>query len=872
MASIYRWKEVRPLIEAAAIDDWSRPLSGAGELLTGQLLHGSALPDGLLECAIGQREPDFLDAVLRNEHVHADPALLDRIAGLALAGDIRPLVGPLLVRPVMVSRAEVRERLAETGHPRVADEAHVPGGTGWSYRLRRKVLAAAGPGEAVRQAWKLLGHKGWVSAADQLYALLVLHEHGERLADVATDRLLPGVAEVLHPFDGGDRLRAAAERAMGTEGLIAELHAPIQPGQPSHHISLATREPLDWPALTAAARDTMFPKDAAASVAAHPGCPDDLRDLLYTRHPAAVAEHAAHLDMDLLAAPCPKRSRAKAVRTLIQRGLGRGIGGAALAVDGAPAVAVLEAMRARPGEPGAARAEWEAFAKVLAGLVEERLGDDVRAWRSARALLGGFAGTVPELLAEAAALPAPPAEAAALPALPAEAGTVPEPLAEAATVPELLAGAPAVTRHAPETQWPDAADHPLTSSPSSLSGARAAFVTLLDVAPDTAHAALLPHLDARTTHDLYRFCAWRHSWPAHAATASSGRAPAADPALPARILAARPGLPVDAIERLLDVPDPEVLTTLFWHHATTGDQRARIMSTAAEPLLAQLDRLVNLPDHAQGWQLGDLYACPSPDLFLRALKEVFVIGRVPQLELFLHVWRTWGPAQVTAMLSRSPVTYSTYDGSRDEIRDLLALPDRAAALAELQARVAEGLSARGQIAMWRGRKDRAAMVKETHRWHWAELLAEHRREPFHSDLVGLLPRLPDCPDEFRREARTVLLSWEGKPYRQLMAGVPAAEVLAESDADHLDSMGREWLPQAIRRGRVTWAEALEHARPARAVLHQIGEDEQGRAALALLMDGTLRGSADAWLLAVSMVPDFTGTVAELLRTAGLAAG
>ncbi|TYB50616.1 hypothetical protein FXF51_55560 [Nonomuraea sp. PA05] len=820
MAGIHRWKDVRPLIEAAAVDDWSRPLSGAAELLTEQLRHGGVIPDGLLECAIGQREPDFLDAVLGNDQVLADPALLDQIAELALAGDIRPLVGPLLVRRAMVSRAEVRERLAETGHPRVADEAHVPGGTGWSYRLRRKVLAAAGPGEAVRQAWKLLGHKGWVSAADQLYALLVLHEHGERLAGVAADRLLPEVAEVLHPFDGGERLRAAAERAMGAEGLVAELHAPF----PGHDVSLAAREPLDWAALTAAARENMFPKDAAAAVAAHPGCPDDLRDLLYTRHPAAVAERAAHLDLNLVTAPCPKRSRAKAVRTLIQRGLGQGIGGAALAMDGAPAVAVLEAMRARPGEPGAARAEWEAFAKVLAGLVAERLGDDVHAWRSARALLGGFAGTVPELLAEAAAVPHP----------------------------------------SPAAEWPEAADHPLTSSPSSLSGARAAFVTLLDAAPDTAHAALLPHLDARTTHDLYRFCSWRHSWPGHAATTES--------ASPARILAARPGLPVDAVERLLDVPDPEVLTTLFWHLATTGDQRARIMSTAAEPLLAQLDRLVSLPEHAQGWRLGDLCACPSPDLFLRALKEVFVLGRVPQLELFCHVWRTWGPGQVAAMLTRTPVTYSTYDGSRDEIRDLLALPGRAAALAELEARVAEGTSARGQAAMWRGRRDRAAMVKETHRWHWAELLEEHRREPFHSDLVGLLPRLPDCPDEFRREARTVLLSWEGKPYRQLMAGVPAAEVLAESDADHLDSMGREWLLQAIRRGRVTWAQALEHARPARAVLQQLGEDEQGRAALAVLMDGTLKGGADAWLLAVSMVPDFTGTVAELLRTAGLAAG
>ncbi|MGW4801202.1 hypothetical protein ACWEPC_53155, partial [Nonomuraea sp. NPDC004297] len=111
-----------------------------------------------------------------------------------------------------------------------------------------------------------------------------------------------------------------------------------------------------------------------------------------------------------------------------------------------------------------------------------------------------------------------------------------------------------------------------------------------------------------------------------------------------------------------------------------------------------------------------------------------------------------------------------------------------------------------------------------------------------------------------------------RQYRRLMAGVPAAEVLAGCDAGDLDSTGRRWLPHAVRRSRLTWAAALEHGRPAEQVLRFVAADEQARAALAALMADTLKGSPDAWLLAVSMLPGFTGTTAELLRTAGVAAG
>lgn len=825
------WENVPALVETATVENWTRPLAGAADVIEGALTTSRRIPDGLLRDALSLREPRFLAAVLKNEQLISDPAALDRIVELALAADVGPFVETLLSSGA-AARADVRERLAETGHPEVVKQAHARHEP-WSWRLRRKVIAAAGREDlspAFNHAQQVLESGGPERVAEQLNALLTFHDHTkgmERLERVDAGPLPPEVAGVLRAvLETGDAgvLRAAVERAEGTEGLLAELYDGKTPGDPL--CFLEWREPLDWAALTAAARRKPFVKEAAAAVTAHPECPDELRLLLYARHPVAVAENAAHLDVDMLKTDCPKRSRPKAMRTLIWRGLGREISGAVFAAEGAPAVSVLEGIRTGREEHGPSVQE---FMKWLTGLVEEHLGDDVGAWRSARALLNEFPGTIGELLAKAAASPL-------------------------------------------DGEWPEAAEYPENSSPSSLTAARAAFVTLLDAASDSTHAILVPHFDARTTHDLYRFCAWRPAWPEQAlATAPKGAV------APAWILSGRPGLEAEAIEQLMSSADPDVLFLLFWHAGCTDDQRARIMAVATDRLMQHptewaksrgQPHLTGWPPYAQGWRLADLYACTDHDLFKRILHSVYVLGRIPQLRVFLHVWRTWGAEVVAGMLEKEPVTYSTYDKSREVIKDLL----ERSALAELEAQVAEGTTAQAQIAMWRTRRDRAAMIKEIHQWHWAELLAEHRREPFHNDIIGLLLRLPDSPEAFRREGETVLLTFEATQYRQLMSGIPPEKVLAECE---LGPYAFDWLIPSMKCGRVTWAQALEHAFPADNVLRllgQHGQDGGGYETLTALMHDTIKDSPDAWLLAVGMLPGFTGSVADLLRTAGVAAG
>ncbi|MFC4015101.1 hypothetical protein ACFOY2_48355 [Nonomuraea purpurea] len=816
----YNWGKVPALVEAATVEDWTRPLAGAADVIEEVLRVSRRIPDGLLRDALALREPRFLAAVLDN----AQLATLDRIEQV-LAGDIEPFVETLMFGKATGDRADVRERLAETGHPEVIKRAH-RWEAAWSWRLRRKVIAAAEQPDlspAFNYAQRVLetGEPKLGLVADQLNALLMFHDHTkgglERLERVDAGQLRPEVAGVLRTvLDTGDvdALRAAAEQAEGTEGLLTELYDGKTPGD--HGRSLEWREPLDWAALTAAARKKPFVKEAAVAVTVRPDCPSELRVLLYARHPTAVAENAAHLDVELVRTECTKRSRPKAMRTLTQRGLGEGISGAELAADGAPAVAVLEAVRNVPRKHAAA---VEEFTERLADLVDKHLGEDVGAWRSARALLKDFPGTIPELLAEAAANPV-------------------------------------------EGEWPDAENNPYSWVPYEVTGVRFAFATLLDAASDAAHGALAPHLDVHTMFDLYRLCAWRPAWPGQALATVSKRRTS-----PARVLAGRPGLEAGTIEQLMSTADPMVLLLLFWHAACTDDQRARIIAVAEErpnPEAAFPAR----PEHAQNWRVADLHACSHRGFFDTMLRTVYVLGTVPQLRMFLHVWRTWGAEEVAGMMSKTPVDFSTYDKSREVIEELLKRPDRQSALADLEARVAESTSAEAQIAMWRTRRDRAAMIKESHQWHWAELLAEHRREPFHSDVIGLLLRVPDCPEEFRREADTVLLTFEGKEYSRLMSGMPPEKVLAKFEADW-------WLAPAIERGRVTWAQAVEHGFPAEFVLRQLcehGRDDGGYEALSALMRDTLKDSPDAWLLAVGMLPGFTGSTGELLRTAAIAAG
>ncbi|MFC7328191.1 hypothetical protein [Marinactinospora rubrisoli] len=865
---------VGPLLAAAPAQDWQRQLNGAKDVIaTG--LRACRLPSGLIHAVVDSGDPALMAEVAKNPNLAAQPESLDRLidAVVSAPGDGEgpsDVLNALLFTNSVVERIPaVRERLAASGHPAMLEKA-LPGNqeedAPWSLRLRRQILSSVQVDPATSGRRRMLAHAlarwnvrwaraavtcsdpamvratlaafgGELSRAEQLRAALSLYEHdgAAALASLGDVALRPETADLVRRVaatDDAEALRRAVAEAEGTAGVLEELYEPDLADRAE---LLDLRDSLDWPAVLAAVRARPLDAAAAAALTARADCPDEVRDACYATQPLAVAEHTPRPDLRLLTADCVPQGRAEAVRAVIRRALGRDVTGAELLANCRPAVAALaEAGRTREAD-GPAETAWREFTAGLAKLAEDRLGSDLARWRAARALLADFAGSVPELLDAAAAASGDGAGA-----------------------------------------WPDADPVPADGVGLPPVDVRTAFQTLLDLASFTTLTALRPLVDGQTAQDMLVTGRWRPEWISWAL--EPGRT------AELRLLAGRPGLHPDEIERLAALDDPEVNAALFFQNHLTSEQRRRMLCgrpfgparcspeerTTPVPLHPVLLR--RLLDGPYPWQPQDALDCADLRLQHHIMRTVYVIGRIPQLRLMLNVWERHGRHALARLMSEAPICYSTYNESRTTVECLLARPDTDAALAELRAEVTRGESAEGQIAAFRKeRRDRAVYVTETHVWQWEALLAEHRRAPFTPDVIGMMQRIPGCPAEI--SAEKVLFGREAKQYSKLMKGVPAADVLAEYDAGLADRVGENWLGKAIDAGRVTWAEALEHGRPARAVLAQLGKhdhEERGGSELSALVKATVAGDPDAWTLALRMLPDFPGPVAELLRTAATA--
>lgn len=762
---------------------------------------------------------------------------------------------------LLAAKPWLRDRLAATGYAEVARAALGMirnGPRKWSLRARRDVLAAARgagwtgpegvlakllqapepsllraavvcplPG-AARGALSKAGSA--LTRAEQLRALLTVHDHdgGRAALELLADAygLHPEVKEVVReaPADAG-ALRKAVELAEGTGGLIEELYDDRLERREEH---LELRDQIDWTAIAAA--DRPFDEEATTLLIARPDFPDGLRAAWYQTRGVLVATHSARVDPSMLTLTPGGLRAAKAVAVLVRRGLDDGFTAVQVLESARPAAAVLEAIR-QPPEDDVKSAGWNDLASLLADLVRERLGEDVEAWRSARALLSRFGGTIPELLDKSA-----------------------------------------TTAAKSKGDWPGGADMPASERSSSVTGARAAFLTLLDAAPAAAHAALLPHLDDRTVCDLFGHGWWRMEWIDAALAAQAPRY--------VRVLANRGSLTADAIEVLMRLDDTAVNARLFRRSGVTGPQRERLLSGrpmregATEPLPLDPDLMKELMERTSWWRGRDPVDCADVELQRHILRHVRVRGIVPQLRMVLNLWERHGPDEVASLLENEPTAIShTRKVIRREVRKtvtkLLARGDREAALAELRAEVAEGETAEWQIAALREQHfSGAELFREAHPWHWAELLAEHARHPLPALVLTGLSQIPECPREFRAEAEEIgddhpphalrLQQAEGRTPREILGAVNVSADLGS------------WLLQAVRSQALTWDDVLEYARPAREVLTRWGD--RLRTPLTPLVRDHLDLSPQAWVLALRMLPEFTGSVAELVRTAAAATG
>ncbi|GIG66365.1 hypothetical protein [Phytomonospora endophytica] len=814
---------VAVLMSAAEPQDWARIIAARPEIVRIVLDGNTPIPTEFAEVALRRGEGLLLVSLLKGH---------ERVVGMP----------------------DVLDRLAATGHPelfhhgdgdfktRLLASAHL-GPSGWdALDLARWV-------DWMRPADELRGRRRYVHSRLPKLLTSTLRHVGHLLSEREQALALwnlraaagPAAAEAWFKDLGELGERAAAEVSAGGDlsGLTAWADGPeatlreLRGGRSDLAWLVERRTSLDWPALREAHAAEPFGDEAAGVLAARADCPAEFAIELYVTSPAVVAERAARIGRAFWAAK-PVGSAAvigRATKTLIGRFVAEGRPDGLFA-EARPAVAVLEALRVtREKHPEAAAVLMAELSGPVSGF-----GADPAAWRALRAALKSAKGlSVEELFDKARTI--------------AGSGKAP-------------------------ARWPDEADVPSDGKPSSLSGARSAFVPLFDAAAAETRLALLPHVDGRTRHDVFTQGSWRAEW-LDEAVARGERSWCLS-------LASRASLGTEEIQRLLERDDPEINARLFTRSRISNRQRTAILSgrrfgDGEGPVPLDPGLRKRLLERDGGWRGTDVIDCADAELQTHILSSVRVRGDMPQTRLLLDAWERHG-VELAVKYVKGDVGGRSYSPNpispavKRRFEKLFALDDPSGELAGLRAETEESLTAAWQIAeVRRERSDHFDLAKHSHHWHWPELLDAHRAEPFSPWMVkGFDASTAGCPEEFARESAALgALPEYGESWSDATLG--AAEVRQRLAAPlPLDYRERRWLRMAVARGVIDIGEVVATAHPTAIAL--AGLPGESGEAVAKLLAGSVNGDADAWMVVLGMIRDFQGTLPELLATAKAAVG
>ncbi|WP_436772595.1 hypothetical protein [Yinghuangia sp. YIM S09857] len=404
----------------------------------------------------------------------------------------------------------------------------------------------------------------------------------------------------------------------------------------------------------------------------------------------------------------------------------------------------------------------------------------------------------------------------------------------------LVAEAVERARTEPEPSWPRHTDAEIPAR--SPEGARAGLSVLLSAASDDAVVALVPHLDARAVQDLLR----------HARLGAKARDAllAAYPDAAAWWAAAYP----DEVARdfLLDLDDPEVNAMLFQYGHLPADERRRILagrprSATRTGEIPVADRLVDAV--LSGYELSEVRARLLDCVYSGDAKLVrILLGRakvfteVARLRLLVNLWERQGPEAVQDLLdetefprrrsSKHPLPPQTLGTARTALArdDGLAYLQGELANASTPDAVAAFLVGRGGAVVG-DRMER--VVEEIGPIPWDAVVRRHAAKPLDAAALGALAQHDDCP---------------GDLFRALIRGTAP---------DDLRS-----LPRAVR-AHLDAAELVATMRPARVALNLASAAE-----IRPLLAAPLGDSLESWAVAARLLPDFAGSLAELVDTAG----
>lgn len=709
----------------------------------------------------------------------------------------------------------------------------------------------------VRHALKSLGDRAGLD--DQLAACRAMLTYGgvAELAELAElPALRPVVAELVRRAVAAPDPAAVLESASvseATDETAAPAPASSAPALSGAALVSRLREvkwtrdefPLghvDWEPLLAEHRREPLPNGALLMLAARQDCPDEIVLAAYREAPRHLPG-TSPLPWQLLTDGDWNDSYS---RFNLAKLLGRGIHSGEYQVTRVlaeirPARTVLNSL---PHDEAPVR---EALARLVA-----ELGDDFAAWRALYSLLPRFAGTPTELVAAAREQTAK-------------------------------------HRNKP---WPRplAPEYPV----SAPEGARAVFLQLYQLATEDVQLALAEHLDQRTVQHLLVHhqpsAALRDRFIAlHGVSVLAG-------------LASSWELPEDIIGELLLHDDPEINAKLYINTPLTPGQRRQILSgrrsrpdSGEGPLPLTEEVFIELRNSGRRHWLLPIVEAGDPRLARILLGKIKLHTLAGQLLLLVRLWERHGAEEVRALLDETefperrskkhPLPAST----QKIVRSALEAPD---GLAELRDRLAHAQSPASQAGYLRGaaegRRDQLAAALERLSEEtgpdlpWPELLAEHGRDPLPDALLVELAKRDDFPEELRPDWRLAEMrqGHPAHPHRLTGPRPTALELLRHHQLPAY--IQQDWLNTAVSCGQLTLSEILHEARPARVAATYLakyasnrpqesadGMDEQlcrVRQEAVDLIAAHLGKDPEGWAVAMRLMPEFTGTLPELLAT------
>ncbi|MFI6588581.1 hypothetical protein [Embleya sp. NPDC050493] len=335
------------------------------------------------------------------------------------------------------------------------------------------------------------------------------------------------------------------------------------------------------------------------------------------------------------------------------------------------------------------------------------------------------------------------------------------------------------------------------------------------------------------------------------------------------------------------IPDQETVGVLLARHDRHINAALLAESSDAATLYAAFAATrrdasprVRLTIHARSWLNGPYDGCLEAvhghhTALLRTVlrRRADDLGPAGVLRGLLSLWEAQGRGALLDPRLRSLLRSTS--ATRQALRWALNAPD---GLARLRAETLRREQPDELVAAIRERPARAARhVPDS---FWPAAMAAHEHDPLPRAALVLLARHRSCPAELLRRAADA----DDRLAVELAAGSREHALAALAGplppTSRQARLGLAWFGNALADEVLSVGEFVELGHPAVRLLEALADlsgvfpdgHAEASAMIAEHARATIAGDPQAWAVAAMLLPDFSGTVPELLATAAAAAG